>query len=564
MDGDTQSLKEKLNKLKAEKIDNPFTQAKNDKLSTKLAVTSGILPPENKTVENAKQQISLNILPLENKPVENSKPIENKIQRVDFEIQKTTVATPVVRAVEPPIVASISSKEIQNETKVNQPVKKNDQIDYDKEIKKRMEAATAQKINLNPSIQQKVEINQLSKSTSSPIAKNPLEENSIEIKTNSQPKVPIESQTNSNLIKSNSDGKTRDLIEKSLIESSTDNEIKIQTKPKVEISYPISDILSEEKPENRHQIRKVNELDTKTTKTNSVPIPPYSSVEKIDSLETQKERINVESMREILTPSEVEPEKISDVAANLAANIEKEPVTGKVRRLYLVNKTEKEEALGSEKFWQNETENPQVTDLKEIRVKAAPEIAEQEGFDQMVNEVYTQLKASSTKPTGQMMNVPPKVSFDKEPVQSPIGPVVQPEAIPLKSQSLFEVDDKNTKTTDSPSQLPIKPEQTKQPTAAHFDNSSKDLFAELNKVSEHPSVQPNNLKQPAEQVKFVEIPREKGMGCPNCRETSTRVVFCPYCGSGMCANCSPNIRPEENYFIYTCPRCGEEINVSKK
>ena len=55
-----------------------------------------------------------------------------------------------------------------------------------------------------------------------------------------------------------------------------------------------------------------------------------------------------------------------------------------------------------------------------------------------------------------------------------------------------------------------------------------------------------------------------GLGCPNCHQKNSKIVFCPYCGSGMCANCSPNVRLESDGFAYTCPKCGEEVHIKKR
>ena len=57
---------------------------------------------------------------------------------------------------------------------------------------------------------------------------------------------------------------------------------------------------------------------------------------------------------------------------------------------------------------------------------------------------------------------------------------------------------------------------------------------------------------------------EEGMGCPYCKAKNAKIIFCPYCGSGMCANCSPKIVPAADQFTYTCPKCGEEVEVKKR
>jgi predicted RNA-binding Zn-ribbon protein involved in translation (DUF1610 family) len=32
----------------------------------------------------------------------------------------------------------------------------------------------------------------------------------------------------------------------------------------------------------------------------------------------------------------------------------------------------------------------------------------------------------------------------------------------------------------------------------------------------------------------------------------------------MCTNCSPNVRVDAAGFVYTCPKCGEEVHIKKK
>ena len=63
---------------------------------------------------------------------------------------------------------------------------------------------------------------------------------------------------------------------------------------------------------------------------------------------------------------------------------------------------------------------------------------------------------------------------------------------------------------------------------------------------------------------FVKVKAEKGMGCPSCGARNTRVVFCPYCGTGFCANCTPSLLPGADAFTYTCPKCSESVSVKKK
>lgn len=63
---------------------------------------------------------------------------------------------------------------------------------------------------------------------------------------------------------------------------------------------------------------------------------------------------------------------------------------------------------------------------------------------------------------------------------------------------------------------------------------------------------------------FSVVSTQKDTHCPTCKQKNSRIVFCPYCGTGMCANCSPSIVPGPEGFTYTCPKCQEDILVKKK
>ncbi|MEW5955007.1 MAG: hypothetical protein AB1626_00530 [Candidatus Micrarchaeota archaeon] len=88
------------------------------------------------------------------------------------------------------------------------------------------------------------------------------------------------------------------------------------------------------------------------------------------------------------------------------------------------------------------------------------------------------------------------------------------------------------------------------------------LFAELGAITGAPA--PKAEEKPAE--KPVEKPAEAKAAaeCPTCHSKNVKVVFCPYCGAGMCFNCSPLVRPEADAMVYACPKCGEEVTVRKK
>ena len=70
--------------------------------------------------------------------------------------------------------------------------------------------------------------------------------------------------------------------------------------------------------------------------------------------------------------------------------------------------------------------------------------------------------------------------------------------------------------------------------------------------------------QAVPQVQVVKMRVAANAGCPHCGAKNVRVVFCPYCGSGMCANCTPSLKPTPDAFVYVCPKCGEEVPVARE
>ena len=83
------------------------------------------------------------------------------------------------------------------------------------------------------------------------------------------------------------------------------------------------------------------------------------------------------------------------------------------------------------------------------------------------------------------------------------------------------------------------------------------VFDQLNMISGG-----KNAKTESD-VTFVKLPAN-GAGCPRCHASNSRIVFCPYCGSGMCANCTPLIKPMQDGFEYVCPKCSESVFVKKR
>ena len=189
-------------------------------------------------------------------------------------------------------------------------------------------------------------------------------------------------------------------------------------------------------------------------------------------------------------------------------------------------------------------------DQDSIRVVAPKEVMESGEFGEIINDVYGQLKNTSGKPSGQFVNTPPKPS-----VTSDKGVKVLSDPDASKSPAQF---------SDIEKELFGKDEAAPKPASGTTEGQG--LFDQLNTINTTGGMPPG-AKQPIKttsDVEFVHIQGAKGLGCPNCHQNNSRIVFCPYCGSGMCANCSPNVRMEPDGFAYICPKCGEEVHIKKK
>ncbi|MFH0835128.1 MAG: FYVE zinc finger domain-containing protein [Candidatus Micrarchaeota archaeon] len=99
--------------------------------------------------------------------------------------------------------------------------------------------------------------------------------------------------------------------------------------------------------------------------------------------------------------------------------------------------------------------------------------------------------------------------------------------------------------------------------APEIEPKEGDLFRQLNAMAGGTEAKAES-QAPKEDVHLMKVEASKSTGCPTCGSKSSRIVFCPYCGAGMCTNCSPMIVPMPDSFVYTCPKCGEEVSVKKK
>ncbi len=162
-----------------------------------------------------------------------------------------------------------------------------------------------------------------------------------------------------------------------------------------------------------------------------------------------------------------------------------------------------------------------------VRVIASRKVAAKDEFSDIVQDVYTQLKATKTEDSLQTAMGMPKAAA------KPAAPAT------LSFEDLLGEEKK-----------PAQKEEA----------APSSLFSELSAINA--GTAPSEEKKSS--VEFVKIEAEKGMGCPTCHSKNTRIIFCPYCGTGMCANCSPKITPKADHFVYVCPKCLEDVTVKKK
>ncbi len=171
-----------------------------------------------------------------------------------------------------------------------------------------------------------------------------------------------------------------------------------------------------------------------------------------------------------------------------------------------------------------------------VKVIASKSVSEKEEFGDLVQDVYSQLRATSTEDSLQSA-----MQVSRPQAKKPAD---------VTMEDLFGEQKKPGEKTGA--------EQAEAPSS---------LFSQLNAINAGAPVAPAasaEEKEKKSSVEFVKIQAEKGMGCPTCHSKNTRIIFCPYCGTGMCANCSPKITPKQDTFIYVCPKCLEDVNVKKK
>lgn len=192
--------------------------------------------------------------------------------------------------------------------------------------------------------------------------------------------------------------------------------------------------------------------------------------------------------------------------------------------------------------------------------------AQQQEYTEMVSEVYTQYKA--LEPAQPKKPEAPKEEKKKDEKLSP-----------RELRAKAKGDAKNAAPATGDKTLSLEElVGTSQPGAAGAPQAvgSGELFASMPAPSPAAGAAGSLFdqlgaitggaqpKQAAPSAAAPAQPAAKAAACPTCNSTNIRVVFCPYCGAGMCANCSSNVRVEGDNLIYVCPKCKEDVTVHQK
>ncbi|MFH0714085.1 MAG: hypothetical protein V1722_00390 [Candidatus Micrarchaeota archaeon] len=274
----------------------------------------------------------------------------------------------------------------------------------------------------------------------------------------------------------------------------------------------------------------------------------------------EAERKKLEAQRKALETKKKEESEIQELVSSVTKEdqIKAQTTSGPVHRRYLLS--------------------------DEVNVIANKDVAQTEEFGLMVQDVYSQIKTPAVKPSDVV-----NVNAPKVPVATAVASVahvrtaasVASAAAAQQTKPEVGLSVSDILGNDLFASSPAPKQESASSTGGNdlFANTSaamssasvsssesssggNDIFARLSQATESPvRAAPESQRS---DVSFVQMQADKTTGCPTCHSKTGRIIFCPYCGTGMCANCSPSIKPLENSFVYTCPKCSEDVNVKKK
>jgi len=315
------------------------------------------------------------------------------------------------------------------------------------------------------------------------------------------------------------------------------------------------DVPKDERSRKDYYDKKINELlsgfpveDTERKITppvsSSAPVAKQAdaSAPSATSSAAQKPAAPVKSRKELEMESEMMIEDLVPVGSQKPAApvASAEASTHRVRRYEQVAQAD----TAAEPAAPSDSRRRMYARSSSIRVIAPRDVSETDEFADIITDIYSQLKSSSREDSlnnTMMVNVPPS-SAEKSQAKSGAA------------KGKFDDLEGELFGTSKP--------------AASSPASEGGVFDQLSRISAvdgpgKAQAKESGLKSSSD-MEFVHIGNEAGMGCPTCHQKNSRIVFCPYCGSGMCTNCSPNVQVDMAGFVYSCPKCGEEVHIKKK
>lgn len=170
----------------------------------------------------------------------------------------------------------------------------------------------------------------------------------------------------------------------------------------------------------------------------------------------------------------------------------------------------------------------------------------QDEIKNIVSDIYVQLKKGGETKSMADVIIPSGAKEEKPAAEAPKEGAKE-EAPEVKEEKEAPREEKGI--------LDMLAETKEEKPAAEAPSGEKDVFAELEGLTS---------EQPKPESKFIELHTKESMACPTCSTKGVKIAFCPYCGTGYCANCSPKVEVKEDAITYTCPKCGETVDVKKK
>ncbi|MFH0970969.1 MAG: hypothetical protein V1835_00225 [Candidatus Micrarchaeota archaeon] len=263
-----------------------------------------------------------------------------------------------------------------------------------------------------------------------------------------------------------------------------------------------------------------------------VPEKPKQTQEELSRFQSdpktvEEERRKAAQLQEELILRDILPKDVASQQALAAKQAQPVQIRPGQHRIYQAVQQANQEVIVHRRYMLRGQEPLDAP--KGMSVIGNQDVMQADNFDMLVNDVYTQLKENKKEGVRANLAVaPPKETLQQAALQ------------------------KNALTFDD--LLGESPSGKKEETGGG-------VMSQLASLNEASGKKPEPQKS---DIAFVKIEAEKGMGCPTCHTKNSKIIFCPYCGSGMCANCSPSIKIVEGAFIYTCPKCKEDVDVRKK